>query len=540
MRSPQGNSGAGNDTGPARWSQQSDYDQRVVRRPPRSLGFTGGSRPHRREMTLEKWRIQIRAEHESAHPGEPALSEWEVDVEADRRLKRQLANVHPYAYREYVRTAPTLRRVNRDRVVPIREERATLALPEAAELDKRLRVTALGRRTDRDMPVAVYKRMAFGAGRPEIRRVLRELSDPEHHSLQRAYGHPLLGQSGTSEPAVGRTLKAMLDRNDPVALLDSNVRALRRLRELGYPDIGRRLVVDGTPISSPRPDRQGYSAAERRLIANGLGADLGKHGGDDRQDKIWHGWTLLILVDLASTLPLVWMLVPASHREHPHASELLDLLLDRWPECAPEVIAGDREYDVEGLCWTLEASYGVHPCFSRRDEVAHEYRWAQTEGVPQCARHGAMKLEQAEGFVGGRKRLALGLVPGEEADLSGARMRWVCVACSARATTRPQENPRLYTYLPHGGAHPRVGLRAALLHRRNAVESVNDSLKDRIGHGGAHSCKWLSSDRQVQWLVGGIVLGQTLRALAHESGLYEELADEVRRGALGPREHRAA
>lgn len=62
---------------------------------------------------------------------------------------------------------------------------------------------------------------------------------------------------------------------------------------------------------------------------------------------------------------------------------------------------------------------------------------------------------------------------------------------------------------------------------RNGVESVFSNIRARgIGHRGTLSPKWVESDRQMQWLVGGALLSETLCALAHESGAYQRLAAE--------------
>jgi hypothetical protein len=97
-----------------------------------------------------------------------------------------------------------------------------------------------------------------------------------------------------------------------------------------------------------------------------------------------------------------------------------------------------------------------------------------------------------------------------------------------KATTYPRDSSRLYTYLPHRGSHKRVGLRVALLRRRNSAECVIGELKRRgIGLNGQMQPRWVASDRQATWLAGAALLGQTLRRLAHESGAYEHAQGEA-------------
>lgn len=82
-----------------------------------------------------------------------------------------------------------------------------------------------------------------------------------------------------------------------------------------------------------------------------------------------------------------------------------------------------------------------------------------------------------------------------------------------------------------------MGLRVALLRRRNAVECVIGDLKHRgVGLDAQDHPKWVSSDRQAEWLAGAALLGQTLRRLAHESGAYaRSQAAAHRLGLIKPR-----
>ena len=79
-----------------------------------------------------------------------------------------------------------------------------------------------------------------------------------------------------------------------------------------------------------------------------------------------------------------------------------------------------------------------------------------------------------------------------------------------------------------------MGKRAALLARHNIAESVNARLKGRgVGLGGQRHPKWVSTDRQMEWLVGGTLLGMSLQRRAHESGGYaRELQEALDRGLI--------
>jgi hypothetical protein len=98
-----------------------------------------------------------------------------------------------------------------------------------------------------------------------------------------------------------------------------------------------------------------------------------------------------------------------------------------------------------------------------------------------------MRLQQSQGFFAGpdgrAKRRAAGIEGGQGVNLRAAFHRWYCPICQPeprrgkRTYTRFMENPRLYAFLPRQGDAPRVGLRQALGHRRNAAESVIASLE---------------------------------------------------------------
>ena len=135
----------------------------------------------------------------------------------------------------------------------------------------------------------------------------------------------------------------------------------------------------------------------RKLINHGLSIAMGSHG------KTWcRGWSLVVISDIKTTLPLVWLLRPANQREYTGVRDLVDMLLRLWPECPIEFLAGDSEYSQHGdLSLRLESSYGVHPAFYQRGHWARKDRWQQTDGTPTCSQHGLMKLYQSDGFVSG-------------------------------------------------------------------------------------------------------------------------------------------
>jgi hypothetical protein len=98
------------------------------------------------------------------------------------------------------------------------------------------------------------------------------------------------------------------------------------------------------------------------------------------------------------------------------------------------------------------------------------------------------------------------------------------------------ENPRLYAFLPRQGDAPRVGLRQALGHRRNAAESVIAALEAwGIGLTGKAGPFWCNKPDDMPWLINGALASMTFRRLAHAEGRYQtSLAEAKSRGYLTP------
>jgi hypothetical protein len=95
-------------------------------------------------------------------------------------------------------------------------------------------------------------------------------------------------------------------------------------------------------------------------------------------------------------------------------------------------------------------------------------------------------------------------------------------------TTYPKRNARLYTYLPRGGDYVLYATRLALMRRRNSVEAVFSVLKHRgIGNKKHHKVRWATRAQHMRWAIGMALLGMTLRRDAHETGLYEQCAQDA-------------
>ena len=162
-------------------------------------------------------------------------------------------------------------------------------------------------------------------------------------------------------------------------------------------------------------------------------------------------------------------------------------------------------------------------------------QWATSDGVPTCGDHGLMKRKWGQDFFLAKERIRSGVRRGDlsRAAQTSAHLRFRCIdpQCPVgEVTTYVRDDPRLYTYLPRKGKLDElVGKRAALLTRHNIAESVNARLKGRgVGLRGQRHPKWVSSDRQMEWLVGGTLRGMSFQRLAHESGEYARALDEAR------------
>jgi hypothetical protein len=488
----------------------------------RTPGFS--QRPHRVKRALAVCTDFIRQQ-------EPSLDKAKVEAKA-AKLLADLDQTHPWALREFELTAPSSTCPDRAGINSKVEIAAMRSLPQAQELERVLANGAGGRPSKRALAIAIFECNAWMKGGPEIRCHYEDFMGSDH-LLDWAYGYPAdpTIPQGRSESAVNSTFNAMLERHDPKICIRLNVELMRKLAE-DDGDIGRYLAVDGTDFTAPVDQAPALSPSEEALIRRNMSVPIHSHG----PDKNWRGWVLVQLIDIKSTLPAVWVILPLElGREFQAVPLLLDLLFEHWPDCPAEYLVGDKEFDVSELCAELEFRYGIHPVWPQKGKVAPSHKWAATGGTPSCSRHGLMKLEWAERFVEPKGRLKRGIPEDDLEELDQrARLRWRCPAsgCGITAATHPSHNPRLYTYLPRKGEHRRAGRRVALLKRRNQVESVIASLKGRgIGLRGQMQPNWVSSDRQAEWLAGAALLGLTLRRTSHEWGAY--VAAEAEARALG-------
>jgi|tagenome__1003787_1003787.scaffolds.fasta_scaffold20983428_1 hypothetical protein len=489
---------------------------RAGRRP----GATGTVRDW--EIAMAQTEAWIRREH-------PDVTDAEALAAATKVYERLLYDAN--LLREYVRLTPLSTTPDREGVRPNIEALAIRGLPEWQAMEAMLRRPQRRSRSDLILQMAVFNRMVLCPGQPEIRANVRDFAGADAELdlafLDSIHVHETRHLM-RDESSVRRTLKAMLERADPYWLHAPNLALVKRLQDRYGGDVGRYLAVDVTKIEAHVMQHWPASAELRRLQLRGTGAKYIYHAGKGgAQGDGWAGWGLLVIVDMMTGLPLIWKLIQGS--EYPHVTSLITRLLTLAPWLQPEYLVGDSEYDSHArVAFDLEHLFGIHPVFDLRDHLSTTFPHHATLGVPHCAAHGAMTRDQANHFTP--------VAPGTpyEPDFerakraSQARIRWICSECSVRETTYMRVNPRIYTFLPRGGDHRLASMRAALMIRRDTIESVFSALKRRgIGRDKEYRAKWVTSPIHLEWLCGAALFGMTANRVIFEFGEYDVAAKYV-------------
>ena len=376
--------------------------------------------------------------------------------------------------------------------------------------------------------------MAMTDAKPTIRHRFLELTTANPYARW-AHGNP---KPKPQLEGVYRSQPRMLDEHSPGLAIEANVRMIRELAaqtdakgKLLHPDIGLRCVVDGclveadveqsAPVSSEH--RDAMLRPDRDMVRFLRYAD-----SQDRTTRTVHGYKLMAIVDLASTLPIVAKLFPAAVSEGEAALELIQWLFELWPNCPVEVLCGDALYDEsKAVAEELVFTWAIQPVFAARSDYSRELKHRETMATPKCE-HGLMKYRGAEGFPTPKDRGPNGRISEVITIDARARIRWECrKGHCAHVTTRPYDDARFYTWYPRAGDHPRAYLRSAIQARRNSVESVFSSIK-QLGLTGTGSdrAKW-AGDRATEWLILVGLMSMTARRLADSLGVYEEKQAEA-------------
>lgn len=439
--------------------------------------------------------------------------------------------------KQFAATAPTSeapeRAINHEVEIAACLRLPTLRWLKELMLDK---TNARGFSACRSLVLAVFFRMAFACGRPEVARAREELL-AGHTLASWAHDYP---DPGPKSKHFYESLHKMLASKPADVLVHVNLELFHQLAEqqdpsgkLRHPDAGKVAIVDGCLIPANVPQRSPKDE-EHRGILYGPGRerveDVVYTDSQGRLQRFVAGYKLMSLVDLATNQAMVFCVCPADCNERQAALYLLRLLFRLWPQCPLETLVGDGLYhnDIDFLR-ELIFTWGVQPCFpdnsgAYRKDLEH----LATKGVPECACGDLMKLKDVDPLLTAKSRAKKG-IPRGQGSPTGARLRWQCPnGLCGPSYTRPFDDPRLYSYLPRAGDHPRAALRSALLLRRNAVESYFARLHS-LGLGGKGQRPAWAKDQEMDWLLGSGIVSLTARRLAHETGLYDLAEAEARR-----------
>lgn len=336
-----------------------------------------------------------------------------------------------------------------------------------------------------------------------------------------------------------------------------------------HPRAGVALIADGSFEEADVP-QEPSPTEEIRLILVGTGREnvhFITYGSDGRFTRKASGYRLVVLVDLATGLPVIADLVPNNQYEPKVVLTLLERLFALAPDFPPvKYLIGDRLYGhPKEFLRELIFSMGIQPVFPwRRSYVDQEFRgtphcdcqaagikdtcerrrrlipmaviswadryWDQARRLDSVAAADAWDERSSEERANAeRPRVMQRVQPCSEAERK-VRLRYKCPRCGSARTSvsgAVWEDPGVVTYLPHAGTTGRAALRSALLLRRNSVESVFAALA-RLGLGakGIERPAW-ARDVEMRWLVLTGTLFLTARRLVFENGLYDYAVQEA-------------
>ncbi|HEV3318449.1 MAG TPA: transposase [Solirubrobacteraceae bacterium] len=301
---------------------------------------------------------------------QPGLSEVEVHRQAQHELGAAIAGGGQELLRKVEQLAPVCTAPDRRSVHRMVEVAAITRLPGMRWLAEQLeRYASSGPHTDYSCAIAVLLAMASGVSRPRI-RAARQLLDG-NALAGFALRHPL----AKPESSVYDNIQTIYERTHPELACIVNVDLIRRLAQ-SLPDRPGRLptrvgevgVVDGTDIPGNFQQRKPVDQIMRALLIgpHAPRAAYVRYVAEDGQPfKRWSGYKLVLISDLASTLPLVWGLFAANVDERRAAGSLIETLFELWPDCPMSYLVGDADYDhAEQFHIDLESRWSIHPVFA--------------------------------------------------------------------------------------------------------------------------------------------------------------------------------
>lgn len=387
-----------------------------------------------------------------------------------------------------------------------------------------------GARSTHDLAISVFEHGFLSKGVPEIKRLTHQFLGSDS-LLDWAYDDPCESGGPKDANGVTKSLHRLLERIDPELMIELNLKEIKRLAAMNPEGrLGQYCTIDGTAVPANVLQKQSYTKRHTELINRETEATFIKHD----EAKKWRGYTLLTISCQKGTLPLVWHLTNEKPQAK-HVALMLNKLYKYWPECPIKYLVGDSEFDTNELMQMLYENYGIHGQMVARENNSAGFNKQYDAGVPRCCeKHvgrnhdGLMRLRGRDGFQTPASRAEKGLLPGEHLPYSKERLRWECPRCGEKATTRPKDNPRRFTYLPLTGDSQFAALGIALGLRRNTAESMFALLKHRgVGLQGNVKARWIRNMDEMTLVIGGTFLGVTLRRVIHADGSYEHALDEA-------------
>ncbi len=352
--------------------------------------------------------------------------------------------------------------------------------------------------------------------------------------------------------------------------LYTNIEMLKELRALGFDEIGKRLLIDGTAVpawaqqvsagrlpKNPTPKQQeahDRREAELRKRAEEAGFRMlgytkngkivpadEKVGSGLRAGKIkaWRGYYLVVIADQATGLPMVWSLVDAREDEARQIIPLLSQLFSLWPELhddrITEMIAGDSAWDEDPWCRLCEVDYGIAPIFRlhNTDHPPQIVPPGQTRGTRVVAVtprgelmcRGHMQPCKMVKFEPSKRDAALRAGQTEAADF---RVRALCThhgggagggkPCGHLSLKADTDWSKLTRYPHHPNGRPELyATRQAMLVRLGQIESLWNVLKTGNMLAGSGPTRTKMCNRTThEALISLAFLGTTALTLADQ------------------------
>ncbi len=348
----------------------------------------------------------------------------------------------------------------------------------------------------------------------------------------------------------------------------TNIEMLKSLRDLGFEEIGKRLLIDGTAVpawapqvsagrlpKNPTPEQQeAHDRREDELRKRAHDAGFRMHAytkngkvvpPDEKvasglragRVKAWRGYYLVVIADQATGLPMVWSLVDAKQDESRQIVPLFSDLFSLWPELhddrITEMIAGDSAWDKDEWCRLCEVDYGIAPIFRLHDDrgpkmvEAGQTRGTRVAGITHkgeliCAGHlrpcKTVKFEPA-------KRDS-SLYPGQTST-EDYRVRARCEHHGGNGGGRPCGHlslkaefdwSKLTRYPHHARGRPELyAMRQVMLARLGQIESLFNVLKSGNMLGGSGPSRTKMCNRTThEALIDLAFLGTTALTLADQ------------------------